>query len=344
MAYFKRTMSIFGIVLTFTITVWAFSGCGESNPYIPTPTPGPNVAWNFLVYLDGDNDLETQAIMDFNEMEFIGSNSQVNVLVLFDRHPDYDYSNGDWTGTRLYRVNYDTNSNVINSQLLADYGEKDMSDPATLRDFIIYCQTYYPAGHTVLTLWNHGAGVYPKAFEIDKTKSTASDSTSAKGICWDDTSGPRPWNCLTTDEVAAALAAARTSTGQKIDIINLDACLMQLLEVAYEWKEQADFLVGSEETIPGDGDDYDTVLGHLTGNPNVTSRDLAIQLVTDYYNYYNNAWSNTTYSALDLAAITGFMPAFQTLATELKLAFADQETSRDVIYTAGTQCTYFIPR
>jgi len=47
-----------------------------------------------------------------------------------------------------------------------------------------------------------------------------------RGICWDDTTGSFPWNCLTTDEVRVALFQARAQTGKKI---NMDAVLPRCL-------------------------------------------------------------------------------------------------------------------
>jgi hypothetical protein len=38
-----------------------------------------------------------------------------------------------------------------------------------------------------------------------------------------------------------------------LSIIGADACLMGMLEVAYEWKDRASFFVASEEIEPGDG-------------------------------------------------------------------------------------------
>ena len=125
------------------------SGCG--------PHPAA-VTWNFLVYLDGDNNLESFAIDDFNEMEQVGSSANVNILVLLDLYSSL--------GTKLYKITRDSNTSRISSTVLIsstwDGSERDMSDPATLRNFIIYCQQNYPAGHTVLTLWNHGSGVWPR--------------------------------------------------------------------------------------------------------------------------------------------------------------------------------------
>jgi len=294
--------------------------------------------WNFLVYMDGDNNLESYAIKDMNEMEQVGSTDDVNILVLIDRIPDYDSSNGDWTTTRLYYVTKDDDTSTINSTLLADLGELDMSDPNTLRDFIIYCMNNFPADKTCLTLWNHGGGVWPRSYSKNK-KDIKSDTGTVKGglrgICWDDTTGDSPWACLTTDEVRIALSQARAQTGKKIDVINMDACLTQMLEVAWEWQDEVSFLVGSEETVPADGNDYITVLQHLTSNPDMTAEDLAKVLVDDYSSFYSG--SHTTYSYINLGAPF----------TELKnrfIAFAqalNSTSDMDGVYNAWPNTTYF---
>jgi len=290
-----------------TIQAKAYDNAGNvgESPIVTVTIQAVTIqkAWNFLVYLDGDNNLESYAIKDMNEMEQVGSTDQVNILVLVDRTPGYDSSNGDWTTTRLYYITKDNDTSTINSTLLADFGELDMSDPNTLRDFIIYCTNNFPADKTCLTLWNHGGGVWPRSYSTSK-KDIKSGTNKVKGglrgICWDDTTSGYPWNCLTTDEVRIALSQARAQTGKKIDVINMDACLTQMLEVAWEWQDEASYLVGSEETVPGDGNDYATVLQHLTSNPNMSTEDFAKTLVDDYYNYYSFSGLDTTYSYINL--------------------------------------------
>lgn len=294
--------------------------------------------WNFLVYLDGDNNLEPYAIGDFNEMEKIGSTGDVNVIVLIDRIPGYDSSNGDWAGTRLYYVTQDSDQNTINSTLLADLGERDMSNPDTLRDFIIYCQENFPADKTCLTLWNHGGGVYPKVYKKEKSfKPSSSIKVGARGLCWDDTTGTGAWDCLTTDEVERALREARAQTGKKIDVINMDVCLCQMLEIAYEWKDETSFLVGSEETVPGYGNDYETVLRHLTSNPNMSVRELAKTLVDDYSSYYSTLGYDTTYSYIDLGApFMNLIDRFKDFAAALY-----NTDDLDAVYNAWQNATFF---
>lgn len=300
---FKR-LSISLLILT--VAVMVLSGCfSESivNKAQDNPVVSSTVAeWNFLVYLDADNNLEPFAISDFNEMEVVGSDANVNILVLIDRIPGYDTSNGDWTGTRLYYVTKDAaNSSTFVSTLVQDYGELDMSDPQTLIDFIVDCQTLYPANKTALTLWNHGDGMYPR---------------NSKGICWDDTTGTTAWACLTGDEITAALATARATTGQQIDVLNMDACLMQFLEVAYEWRNEIPYLVGSQEVVPGDGNYYTGPLAALASNPLQTPWDFAKTLVDEFAAYYSNA--STTYAAMSLDTdLDNIMAAFAPFATAM---------------------------
>lgn len=310
-------------------------------------------SWNFLVYMNGDNNLEYFAVEDFEEMERIGSTKHVNIFVLFDRSPrsafPYDSSHEDWSDTRLYRVLRDNNPLKFNSQRLTPewltgHAELDMSDPATLRQFIVFCQKYYPAEHTVLTLWDHGSAVWPRA-----VRRTDGETPSAvKAVCWDDTTTdtPYPWNCLTTDEIARALADAKSVTGQKVDIINMDACLMQMLEVAYElWNggdPLADYVVGSQADVYGDGNDYRAVLARLTANPAVTAREFAARLVDDYYAYYVHKGLSTTYSVLSLGGeFDPLVAAFKDFATAL--SEADENTMAEIksIWDVATSFTGF---
>lgn len=69
--------------------------------------------WTFMVYMDGDCDLEESAIDDMNEMEMVGSTGEVNIIALLDRIPGYDDSNGDWVTTKLFEVTEDQNSDRI---------------------------------------------------------------------------------------------------------------------------------------------------------------------------------------------------------------------------------------
>ncbi len=257
----------------------------------PTPAPAER-EWNYLIYMAADNNLETAAIDDMNELERIGSSDRVNVLVLFDRAPGYNSSNGDWTTTRLYRVTKDRDLKTINSTLLKDYGELNMADPVTLTNFLNYAETHYPAKRTLLTLWNHGSGIYPRSATPD-----GSPAPVTRGIAEDITTDFNK-NVLYTDEIALALKPFVEK--KKIEILNTDACLMQMFEVAWELMDSAHYLVGAQTLIPNAGNNYTHLLRYLVQNPARSTKAVASFITTSFYSEYVDSRYPFSYSSVDL--------------------------------------------
>jgi hypothetical protein len=289
--------------------------------------------WTFMVYLDADNNLEDCGIDDFNEMEVVGSTSQINIVVQMDRIPGYDNSNGDWTGTRRYYVTQDANTSIINSTMLQDMGEQNMGDPNVLKDFINWAMTNYPANRYCLVLWDHGSGWHksPNGFFFDQQsksvdrnenfnplfsqavfRKTAGSSVSSstgfpvdppsgrfdgfKLCCCDDTDGDRLYN----DEIQQVLNQI-----PNLDILGFDACLMNMVETAYEMRGQANFLVGSEESEQGDGWPYDAILQVLAATPTMTTAKLCSTMVQKYGQFCDaHTMYDQTQSAIDLAQIS----------------------------------------
>lgn len=219
--------------------------------------PPAQKKWTFLVYLDGDNNLDGAGVADMNEMEQAGSSNDVNIVVQWDRS-----AGATWTTTRRYYVTHDT-TNAIASTNLQDLGELNMADPNTLRDFVNWAIAAYPADHYALVLWNHGSGVR-----------TRGPQEVTRDVCWDDTNG----GSLSISEVRGALGLI----GAKLDVLGYDACLMGMTEVAYEMRSIADYSVFSQDIEPGAGWPYDNILNALKGNPNMSAAQLAAEIVTDY--------------------------------------------------------------
>jgi hypothetical protein len=294
--------------------------------------PRDNTAeWTVIVYLDADNNLESAGIDDINEMEIVGSTTDVNIVVQVDRIPysvlaanneGYldNISNSNWTSTRRYYITQDFDSVQINSQLISDLGELNMGDPQTLVDFANWAVANYPAKKYLLVIWNHGGGFRSPAY-------------TTKDIAWDDTSGG---DKITMSELEYALSAISTQMGKKVDIVGMDACLMAMTEVAYQIKDYADILVTSEESEPNDGWPYDTILGQLVVNPTTSPEQLATDIVDKYI--YSYPSYDVTQSAIDLSHM-------DTLATQLSnLALAimsDTLTPKNIYINAAYSSQYY---
>jgi hypothetical protein len=82
-----------------------------------------------------------------------------------------------------------------------------------------------------------------------------------RGICWDDTDGG---DYLTTNEVAIGI---NNSSRGWVNNLGFDACLMQMLAVAYEMYTHGpacDYLTASEESEWGWGWAYHQILAGIT--------------------------------------------------------------------------------
>jgi len=289
------------IIFSLLILSISLTGC-----FVP---PIPNIPeWTVMIYLDADNNLESAGINDINEMEIVGSSSEVNIVVQADRIPGYDISNSDWTNTRRYYITQDSDPFQINSGF-NDLGELNMGDPQTLVDFASWAVTEYPAEKYMLVIWNHGGGFKSLAY--------------TKGIGQDDTSGE---DTITMPELEYALSAISAQMGENIDIVGMDACLMAMTEVAYQIKDYADILVASEELEPNDGWPYDTILAQMVANPTVSSTQLSTDIVDKYI--YSYPYKNVTQSAIDLS----YMDTLASQLSNLALAIMSDTLTTSTNY------------
>ncbi len=312
-------------IIFFSITILILSFVLYGCPI--EPVINHDSSWLVLVYLDGDNNLEDCAIDDLNEMEsalYKLNNKELNILALFDRTSSYDSSNGDWTSTRLYYIQPDSDTSEINSTLIKDYGELNMGDPATLSNFISYAKQNFTYQHLMLILWNHGGGARIKSDIQTNTFSIE------KAVCWDDSNSE---DCLYLDEVQQALSA-NFSSANKLDIIGFDACLMGTVEVAYEFRDLASYMIGSMHTEQGDGWDYESLFyGGTTNCPqldpsSITAADMAIRAVKSYRDFIEATYSNSgeTMAAIDLSKL----PALKTKIDQLAVSIYSENKKSNI--------------
>jgi hypothetical protein len=259
-------------------------------------TMAQTAEWTFLVYLDGDNNLEEAGIDDFLEMASVGSNADVKIVVQFDRISGYDSSYDDWTDTRRGIVN---SGDVPDASWGSSIGEANMGDPATLVAFVEWGMQNYPASRYAVVLWDHGSGWRRRE-----------EPPPFKAVCWDDSSGG---DSLRMQEVRTALQTIETNE-QQPDLLGLDACLMAMVEVAYEIREHADVMVGSERSVPNDGWPYNNILGVLVGDPTMSAAELGAGIVLLYYASYGGS---QTHSATDLPEVGSLASTVDSLAQTL---------------------------
>lgn len=321
--------------------------------------------WTILGYLAGDNNLASAALTDIQEMEAVGSTNDINVVVQIDHAADYNTGNDAWRSTRRYFINKGSNPTKIESTLLKDLGETNTGDPAVIQDFLGTSIQDYPAEKTMVVFWNHGSGYYvpPDILNTDGQKGATSrelgntkaatamkrsffsttrrellqiSSQRVRGICYDDSSR----DCLDNRELKQILRFAQDRlAGRKIEVLGMDACLMTMIEVAYQVKDYARFLVGSEETEPANGWPYNTILGDLAKNPGMDGAALCTAIVNRYVESYGPG-QDITQAALDLSKLGDITTAVGALAKAILKAPLTEDL-QDSLWLARKRSTSF---
>lgn len=239
--------------------------------------------WTIMVYVNAKNDLEKFGMKDINEMEMIGSSDRINIVVELGRMDGFDASEGDWTGAKRYLIRKDNNTNAITSPVLFETDKVDMGDWKHLVDFGKWAKAKYPAKKYMLIVWNHGSG-WKKS----------SKSLVDKGLSYDFETN----NHFTTPQLGMALKEIG-----RLDVYGSDACLMQMVSIVYEIKDGITYIVGSEETEPGDGYTYNTMLGPIVSNPEITPYKAAKVLVDAYSDHYQSIDEGSTQSFIKTSSL-----------------------------------------
>ncbi|MUG95769.1 hypothetical protein F7734_26800 [Scytonema sp. UIC 10036] len=239
--------------------------------------------------------------------------------------------------------------------------EQNTGDPQSLRDFIVWGIENYPAENYAVILWNHGTGwkeddIYEFARErgvdFQATQNEVRSLTrnnrrlsrafflssvtevlqlqdeESRAIAFDDSS----MDFLDNAKLQQAFQEAEEKTGQKVNLIGMDACLMSMVEVVYQLRTNTEYIVSSQEVEPMDGWPYSEILQHLTTHPETTPAALAKIIVQEYGRYYeeqNNVLrgggAEITQSATNLAMIDKLAKLVSRLAATLRQSLMEND-------------------
>jgi len=256
--------------------------------------------------MNGDNNLEEAAISDFVEMVSAPLNGDlVNVVVQLDRSPGYvgavEGVCDNWSGTLRFVLSYLMAPYSDNA--VSNLGEVNMGRADALVDFVSWAVDNYPAQHYALIIWDHGDGWRENENRVYEPWKVAG---------YDETSG----DYLYMDEVQTALRILKEN-GYEIDLIGFDACLMGMVEVAYELKDYASFMVASEDVVPGEGWRYDLFLEDLISTliegVDVSPIDLGRMIIESY-----KETEGSTLSLIDLKRMDDVASLLRELSSALR--------------------------
>ncbi len=241
--------------------------------------------WTFMVFLNADNNLDAFGVGDMVEMAAGGgSNDYLNIVCLIDRE------HGPAT------LNFVTKDGP---QVVKELGEIDMGDYREYVRFVSDVAKAYPAKNYCSIIWNHGSGWKNANGEI------------LKGISYDDSSG----NHITTNQLTVAMSEIEKILGKKLDVFCFDACLMQMMEVAYAMKDGCNYLVASQEVEPGEGYPYKEIIQNF--KKGMTQEQVSTMIVKQFAASYNGGSagsSSTTQSVIKCSELNNLTDALNGFA------------------------------
>lgn len=251
----------------------------------------PKRPWTFFVYMAADNSLNTEA--DANIAQMVKASSTNNVYIVV-------HLNIKRTGE-----NKKTQKLVIQDGKISQIGAttaEDSGSDVTFLNAMKWAVTDYPSDHLLVDMWNHGSGSLNRSV------------LAHRGVCYDDSTGHYMTDLMY--KRAFDVIVNQYRGGNKIDIIAFDACLMADIEVAFTLQNYANYLVASQQTVPGPGYDYNAVLSiFANGSPDPVT--FAHWLVTAYDHLYKPSGQSYTLSAINLSKLTPAVAATNTIAQQL---------------------------
>ena len=275
-------------------------GIQGSAVFTVTPLNTTTAKWTVMVFLNAANDLYPFSTLNVNQMENVAQNPDMR-FVLQWKQSQAVFPGSSFDGTRRYLVKPDTTSSIV-SELLQDMGSGiDMGDADELHNFILWAKTNYPAERYCLVIWNHGNGWLRGMSDLP-----------SRAVSYDDETG----NAIQIWEMAQALG------GTLFDIVAFDASLMQMIEIADEIRDQTKYVVGSEESPPGEGYPYDLIFDNFRDNPTGTTLSLSKAFVDGMLEVTAYQTRKITQSVVDTTKLGALETALDGLADNLILNVA----------------------
>ncbi len=297
--------------------------------------------WTVLVYVQAKNNLSKFAAKNLSDMSTIGSNANLNMLVQW-----YQLNQ---KGVWRYKIN--KNKIELDTYLPIDTDGNQSKD---LVDSMNWAVTKYAAKNYGLILWNHGVGILDPVWGAmrgniyglgmgidtdaisDNPRMQIEDLTftstqeekdiheqlleeqevfTQRGILFNENSR----TYMTNQQLSEALRQIKTNVlkGKKIDVLGMDACLMAMVEMAYQTKEYANYMIASQEVELAYGWDYLSLMQGLSFG-GITPETFAKSVVATYERYYKNRIKFYTQSAVTLSKMNLIKESINTVVNKFK--------------------------
>lgn len=254
------------LLILFLLPICLFSSCLHSDE--PVETQNENTLFVYMPWSTNLTGYFYQNLRDLEScIESIGGLSNQKVIVFISKTA---------TEASLFEIKYE--NEACNRVDIKTYTNPAFTTKEGINQILSDVKFYAPAKKYSMIIGCHGMGWLPV--------NSSRVSRSQEKYHWDyDNSLLTRFFGGTTDQYQtdiSTLAAAISDAGIKMQYILFDDCYMSSIEVAYELKDVADYLIASTCEVMAYGMPYATMGRYLLGQPDYSA------VCDKFYEFYSN--------------------------------------------------------
>jgi hypothetical protein len=249
--------------------------------------------WTILNYIEANNNVAQYALTNIEKMKLVGSTNDVNILVNLNLlHKKKTI--------RLHVLKNSHKEESVNQ-------EPGINHEKELVEAVSWAYQHYPAKKFALILWNHGNGI------LDQEKSWK--DYEKRGILYNFIKK----TYLNNQQLTNALNNIKNNILKKnIDLLGMDACVMGMIEVAFQINGYVDYFVSSQHLEIAPGWDYKDFLTKVTSMPTMSSLEFSKYLVSSFAKKYASFDKKHTLSCIDIRKINDIEQAMIKLSKAIE--------------------------
>ena len=304
----KKLRYYFRVLVLVCGLVSLLSGC-ESGWQGETDNPQ-----TLLIYMAGNNNLSSYAYMNYSDLNggYIPKWCQPgkgDVLLVYMHTAD--------TLPRLVRL-FVNNKGHVSSELIREYPDQNSLDPKVMKKVLTEVAESYPAQENGLILWSHGSGWLPRGYYDDpsdfESQAGASCASTAEAFPplsedpyrdWFKSMGPDSKIEVDIQDLEQALPI-------HYDYLIFDACLMGGVEVAYQLRNKADYIIASVAEILAQGFPYRKIVSPLLAGGSADLGRVA-SIFFDHYDSQAGSYRAATIALVQTAPLEALADAVKTV-------------------------------
>src|ERR1044072_1364190 len=265
--------------------------------------------WTVMVYMAGDNNLDSNGVADLKEMKRVGSTDEVAIIAQFDR-------SGSSRRTKRYFIRDFETTPFVRQDEGADLGETNTGSKEEFIKFLRWGMEEFAAQPYLVIIWGHGSGTMDESpfvengrpfRSIDRrhgifrpvTRDVSRDVIRHFGLDSLENElffklGKDEFTLIAPDDDAKdfldniELKDALKAAPNSVDILGMDACLMSMTEICYQVRESVGITVASQAQSEVEGWPFEQFLAQLVQSPGMQPKRLARILVKEFVRLYQD--------------------------------------------------------